>query len=257
MQEFAFIHAQWPAPDNVVALSTTRRGGVSKAPYDSFNLAHHVDDDAGSVARNRELLATAAGVKGPIQWLQQVHSSRVITADARVGSNIPEADAVILKQPGAAGAVLTADCLPVFFASRDGKLAAVAHAGWRGLAAGILQETVAALAVAPDELTVWLGPAIGQCHFEVGDDVRSAFMELAASPAQEGAFAAAFEPVVSAAVHNKWMADLYVLARLILADSGIVSVSGGGLCTFCDDRFYSFRENAVTGRMASLIFLKP
>jgi len=253
-----FIHARWPAPDNVMALTTTRLCGVSPAPYDSFNLAHHVNDETDLVNTNRERLMALAGIDCPVQWLKQVHGTRVVTANRVVpGGTLPEADAVVLEQPGTAGAVLTADCLPVFFSALNGTKVAVAHAGWRGLAAGILEQTITAMAVPPGQLTVWFGPAIARCHFEVGDDVRAAFIGRADNKGIRTTMAAAFDPVVDEQRGTKWMADLYTLARTILEERGITSINGCDLCTYCDDRFYSYRENPITGRMASLICLKP
>lgn len=241
------IRPDWPAPANVTALVTTRCGGVSTAPYTGFNLAHHVGDRREAVAANRERLQRMVG-DVPIAWVRQVHGTRTVDAsDAVSAPCAPEADAVRIRGSGA-GAVMTADCLPVLVVDRAGREALVIHAGWRGLAAGIIESAVAEMDSRPGEVMAWLGPAIGPCHFEVGDEVRAALLE-----AGGGGCASAFR---SAGAPGQWMADLYGLARIRLRGAGIDAVYGGGFCTFCDgSRFYSFRRDAVTGRMAALICL--
>lgn len=240
------VRPDWPAPVNVTALVTTRCGGVSQAPYSGFNLAHHVGDRTEAVETNRtQLQDMVEGV--PIAWVTQVHGTRMVEADDVNAAAPPEADAVHIRERGAA-AVMTADCLPVFLVDRSGREAVVLHAGWRGLASGIIESSIAGMNAPPDELMAWLGPAIGPCHFEVGDEVRVAFLEAAA-----GDCAHAFRP---AGKTGKWMADLYELARIRLRDAGVLDVYGGGFCTFCDEtRFYSFRRDGTTGRMAALICL--
>lgn len=236
-----FIHPDWPAPAHVHALVTTRIGGVSQPPYDSFNLASHVGDAAETVAANRERLR--AYCPSAPKWLNQVHGRAVARADGLDG--LVEADASVAFEAGTVCAVLTADCLPVLFCDRQGTRVAAAHAGWRGLAAGVLEATVEAMRCQAGEVLAWLGPAIGPQAFEVGEEVREVFVrDLAAS-------AAAFvceQP-------GKWKADLYALARLRLERSGVTSVYGGGECTFTDRaRFYSYRRDGTTGRMAALIW---
>jgi YfiH family protein len=243
-EPIAFIAPEWPAPDGVRALITTRIGGVSRGLYAGLNLGDHVGDDPAAVAQNRARLA--AHLPASPLWLRQVHGIEV----ADPGRDRPgrEADASFTRQPGRVLAVLTADCLPVLLAEESGSAIAIAHAGWRGLAAGVIERTIAALGVAPRRLVAYLGPAIGPRAFEVGHDVRDAFLR------NDVAAASAFVP----AAPDKWLADLPALARLRLAKIGTTRVYGGNLCTFGDPaRFYSHRRDGVTGRMASLIWLEP
>lgn len=253
------ITPDWPAPANVGALSTTRIGGVSAVPFDSFNLGDHVDDQALSVVANRQLLQQRLGDTVGCQWLRQVHGIEVASLD-RVGAVI-EADAAATNQPGAACLVMTADCLPVLFCDRQGTRVAAAHAGWRGLAEGVLEATLAALAVPADELLCWLGPAIGPQAFEVGDEVRQAF--CAHQPESEQAFVRSPQPsvidpvMIDPAQPSKWLADIYQLARLRLQRAGVTAIYGGDCCTYTDaERFFSYRRDGRTGRMASLVWLK-
>jgi YfiH family protein len=238
----AFIDPDWPAPPNIRALVTTRSGGVSLPPYDSFNLGDHVGDNSIAVSNNRQHLRLMCPAEPA--WLRQVHGTVVASADD-IGAGA-EADASVAFQTGRVCAVLTADCLPVLFCDRAGSVVAAAHAGWRGLAAGVLEASVIAMKVAPEQIMAWLGPAIGPQAFEVGDEVREVFVsDLPESHS-------AFYPTVP----GKWLADIYMLARLRLARAGVTAVYGGGLCTFTDAaRFYSFRRDQVTGRMASLIWM--
>ena len=231
----------WPAPANVRACVTTRAGGVSQVPFDSFNLGDHVQDEPQAVASNRLRLTTALQVQPA--WLKQVH--RVVVAHADP-SRVDEADASWSATPGVACTIMTADCLPALFCNRQGTRVAAAHAGWRGLAAGVLEATADSLQTAPDEILVWLGPAIGQPSFEVGGEVREAFVS------SHPQTAAAFIPSVN---EGRFMADIYALARLRLAAHGITAVYGGGLDTFTDERFFSYRRGARTGRFASLVWL--
>jgi len=232
----------WPAPANVHALSTTRNGGVSTPPYASLNLGDHVGDDPQAVARNRALLRQQLPA-GPL-WLKQVHTTVVATADTATG--IPEADASVARSHNKVCAVLTADCLPLLLCDRQGTVVAAAHAGWRGLAEGVIEATVKAMHADPADLLAWLGPAIGPDAFEVGDEVRAIFL------AADDAAANAFTPHGD----GKWLADLYLLARLRLSRCGVGHVSGGEHCTFREEnRFFSYRRDQTTGRMASLIWL--
>jgi YfiH family protein len=241
-----WIVPRWPAPARVRAVSTTRIGGVSRAPYDALNLGDHVGDNAGTVAANREFLAQAVGLPGRPAWLQQVHGTQVV--DAAAVTAPVAADAAYALEPDVVCAVLTADCLPVLLCDRGGQVIAAAHAGWRGLAAGVVERTVAALPVSGGELLAWLGPAIGAAAYVVGDEVRDAF--LAHDSAAAGA---AFRP----AAGGGWHADLYLLARQRLRSHGVNAVYGGQFCTFQEAaRFYSFRRDGITGRMASLIWLQ-
>lgn len=236
------VTPDWPAPPKVRALVTTRGGGVSAPPFETFNLGSHVGDAPQAVAANRARLR-ALLPEEPC-WLNQVHG--VAVADAGDAHGVPEADAAVASQPRRVCVVLTADCLPVLFCDRAGSVVAAAHAGWRGLAAGVLEATVARMAVPAQQVIAWLGPAIGPAAFEVGGEVREAFVS------QDGAAAAAFVP----GARGKWKADLFRLAQQRLARAGVSSVHGGGLCTHADRaRFYSYRRDGVTGRFASLIWL--
>ena len=242
-----WIVPDWPAPPNVRSLLTTRQGGVSLAPFASLNLANHVGDDRLAVATNRARVSDAlAGVDEPV-WLEQVHGTRVVDAAACLASQPPaQADASFARRAGVSCVVMTADCLPVLFCDTAGSVVAAAHAGWRGLLAGILEQTVAALAVPATTLLAYLGPAIGPQAFEVGDEVRSAFV------AADAATAVAFKPLVA----GKWLADIYLLARLRLASQGVERIFGGAWCTVSDaERFFSFRRDGQTGRMAAMIWL--
>lgn len=237
-----FIEPDWPAPEAVRALTTTRAGGVSLPPYDSLNLGDHVGDDPAAVAENRRRLR--AFLPAEPRWLVQVHGTAVAHADAL--QHPAEADAAVAFTPGTVCAVLTADCLPVLLCDRQGTRVAAAHAGWRGLAAGVLEASVTAMHCEPSDILAWLGPAIGPQAFEVGEDVREAFVrDLPAA-------AVAFVP----GQPGKWLADIYRLARLRLARAGVNGIHGGGFCTYSDGaRFYSYRRDKATGRMASLIWL--
>lgn len=232
-----------------MAFTTTRRGGCSAPPYASLNLGHHVGDTPGAVAANRERLleSLSAGQSGVtrIQWLRQLHGTGVVAAPA--GEEYPQADACWTRERGVACAVLTADCLPVLFCDRAGTTVAAAHAGWRGLAAGVLEATVAAMGSPAADLLAWLGPAIGPGAFEVGAEVREVFCR--GNAAAEQAFLPAHRP-------GHYFADLYALAQLRLAGIGVGRVYGGDLCTHSDPgSFYSYRRDGETGRMASLIAL--
>lgn len=233
---------EWPAPANVRAWQTLRTGGCSPAPWDSFNLGDHVGDAPERVAANREQLRRH--LPGEPAWLQQVHG--IVAVDAATVAKTVVADASFSRQPGVVCAVMTADCLPVLFCDRAGSVVAAAHAGWRGLLAGVLENTVAAMLVPGDQVMAWLGPAIGPQNFEVGDEVRQAFVD------RDAAAAVAFVPRQP----GKWLADIALLARQRLASAGVGAVFGGGLCTVADHgRFFSYRRDGVTGRMASLIWL--
>ncbi|MEW5786882.1 MAG: peptidoglycan editing factor PgeF [Pseudomonadota bacterium] len=266
-----WIIPDWPAPPNVRGVMTTRSGGVSRPPYDSLNPAGHVGDDPAAVAENRRILRQSLPAE-PL-WLNQVHGSRVIelvlpargggqgegpgldpsTSWPLAGAVTPEADASFTRQPGQVCAVLTADCLPVLFCDDAGRVVAAAHAGWRGLAGGVLENTVAAMGVEPARILAWLGAAIGPDTFEVGPEVREAF--LARHPLAGIAFRPAL-PGTLDETPRKWLADIYVLARLLLAQAGVEQVYGGGMDTFRDvRRFHSYRRDGPSGRMASLVWL--
>ncbi len=253
------IYPDWPAPASVQAVTTTRQGGVSSGPWAGLNLADHTGDDAQAVQENRRVLHQALDLPAEPLWLRQVHGNSVVEAGvAEAGSagqgaeglqvEPPEADASVARAQGLVSAVLTADCLPALFCDRAGRCVASAHAGWRGLASGVLENTVQAMNIAPDNLLVWLGPAIGPQSFEVGDEVRTAFIEQ--HPQAIDAF--------TASSGDHWLADIYQLARIRLSSVGVQAVYGGEHCTFTEpEHFYSYRRDGVTGRMASLIWLRP
>jgi YfiH family protein len=238
-----FIIPDWPAPPGIHALTTTRRGGVSLAPYDSLNLGDHVGDAPEAVAENRRRLVEALSLPAEPRWLSQVHGTCAANA-AKISSGC-EADASHTDRPGVVCAVLTADCLPLLLCDRDGRHVAAVHAGWRGLLNGVIEKAIEAMgAQAP--LLAWLGPAIGPQAFEVGEEVRQAFIEV------DAAAASAFKPSPG----GRWLADIYALARLRLQAIGVGSVHGGQHCTYSEpERFYSYRRDAQTGRMASLIWI--
>lgn len=234
----------WPAPHNVQAICTTRMGGVSEAPFDTLNLGDHVGDEPRVVARNRELVAEILQLPAKPFWLQQVHGVKV--ARQNVDNLGCPADASVAFQASEVCVVMTADCLPVLFCDRAGTRIAAAHAGWRGLCDGVLEETIHALDCEPSEILAWMGPAIGPQAFEVGEEVRAAFM------AHDEHAAVAFKPLVA----GKWLANIYELGRQRLAASGVLAVYGGDFCTYTQkDLFFSFRRDQQTGRMASLIWL--
>ena len=238
-----FIYPDWPAPASVKALQTTRLGGVSAAPYNSLNLGLHVGDDPVRVNHNRQLLAPFMPSE-PV-WMEQVHGIEVANADAADCRVV--ADAAIARKRGSVCVVMTADCLPVLLCDDAGSVVAAAHAGWKGLVAGVIEATVKEMDTAPQQLMAWLGPTIGAHAFEVGEDVRSAFMAHAA------AAAAAFVPL---AAEGKYRADIVRLARHRLNALGISRVYGGTFCTYHQkDRFYSYRRDGVTGRMGTFIWL--
>lgn len=255
MSESSLLLPDWQLPPGVFACVTTRRGGCSQPPWNSFNLGNHVGDDAGAVAANRAQLQGllqqhTALADVPIQWLQQVHGTDVLAlTGASPQQPAPQADAILTRERGIACAVLTADCLPVLFCSDDGSEIAVAHAGWRGLLNGILERTVQQFVLEPGRIRAWLGPAIAACHFAVGPEVRSQFLALAGTGT-----AAATQAAFTAAAHGKYYADLYALARLRLQGAGVTHVAGTPCCTVCDAAsWYSYRRDGDTGRFATLI----
>lgn len=239
----SLVYPDWPAPSNVKALQTTRHGGVSAAPYDTLNLGLHVGDAPLDVARNRQLLEPYFPSE-PV-WLEQVHGTVVANADT--ASCHVQADACIARHRGAVCVVMTADCLPVLLCDEAGSVVGVAHAGWKGLVAGVVEATVTAMNVQPQKLMAWLGPAIGQDAFEVGAEVRATFI------AHQARAAEAF------VVHGdlgKYKADIYLLARQRLQALGINRIYGGTFCTYHQkDKFFSYRRDGVTGRMGTFIWL--
>lgn len=252
------ICPDWPAPASVRALQTTRQGGFSRAPYDTLNLGLHVGDDALTVAANRNLLNSH--VPSEPVWLEQVHGTTVVTAEQ--AGCVPRADACVARSKNAVCVVMTADCLPVLLCDRAGTVVGAAHAGWRGLADGVIEATVRAMAVPGSDLMAWLGPAIGPRAFEVGGEVREIFLSHA--PASISAFSPA--PVDQVGLGQlsgdgrgegeKFLADIYQLARQRLNALGITQIHGGSFCTWSDpERFFSYRRDGRTGRMATMIWL--
>lgn len=261
-----WIIPDWPAPMSVRSLITTRTGGVSSAPYTSLNLADHVGDDPLAVTENRRQLCR--NVPAAPCWLNQEHGTTVVDAKvAAAAARTPLADAAFARDPSVVCAVMTADCLPVLLCDESGSVVAAAHAGWRGLHAGILERTVAAMKVPRGRLLAYLGPAIGPQAFEVGDEVRCAF--ISANAGDAAAFQASPDPEQGSGQEGRrlsgsgtwvraggWMADIYLLARRRLARVGVEAIYGGGYCTVGQEsRFFSYRRDGVTGRMASLIWL--
>ncbi|PVV10692.1 MAG: hypothetical protein B6D77_07955 [gamma proteobacterium symbiont of Ctena orbiculata] len=233
----------WPAPSHVKALITTRQGGSSAAPFHGLNLADHVGDDPVCVARNREQLARECRLPNSPFWLNQVHGCEVVSPEsANPGC---EADAVYSDRPDRVCAVLTADCLPLLITDRLGREVCAVHAGWRGLAAGVIENAIQRFQAPAQELLVWLGPAIGPAVFEVGDEVRDVFLGYRREAGQ----------MFTANRPGHWLADIYALARMRLTDAGVGFITGGDYCTLTQDRlFFSYRRDGVTGRMAALIW---
>jgi YfiH family protein len=239
------IVPDWPVAPHVHAFSTQRTGGVSVAPYASLNLASHVADAPAAVLENRRRLQSALLLPAPPQWLEQVHGVQVRDLD-RDEDTVEPADACVTGLPGRVCAILTADCLPVLLASEAGDRVGAAHAGWRGLRAGVIEATVRALDRPPSVLMAWLGPAIGPAHFEIGPEVRDEMLQ--ADPGAEAAFIAN--------ARGRFMADLYALARRRLKQVGVDRIYGGSACTYAEDeRYFSHRRDGRTGRQASLIWL--
>lgn len=238
------IEPHWPAPTTVAACCTTRVGGVSQAPYDSLNLGLHVGDDAAAVKQNRALLAARLQLPAEPEWIHQTHGIEAVTLEA---SKTREADAAITRQAGRVAVVMVADCLPILLCDRGGREVAAIHAGWRGLQAGVVQSTLAAMQTPANELMAWIGPGISQPHFEVGGEVVAAFEQ-----AVEGArdFFTGNRP-------GHWLCDLGGLAERTLRTQGVSQVSRDSHCTYRDaERLYSYRRDGVTGRMAALIWIK-
>lgn len=244
--EVPLIIPDWPAPDHVRAVCSTRLGGVSEAPWDALNLGTHVGDDPDRVRQNRQRLAAAAGiVPGNIGWLEQVHGTAVVSLPT---AGVPRADASFTRETGNACVIMTADCLPVLLCDRSGSRVGAAHAGWRSLCGGVVEALVSTMGGQPAELMAWLGPAIGPTRFEVGPEVRAEFL------AHDAAAASAFES--RGARENHYLADIYLLARQRLAACGVSQVYGGDRCTVSEpQQFFSYRRDGQTGRMASLIWL--
>jgi len=239
-----YLWANWPAPENIKALVTTRNGGLSAGGYTSFNLGLSSGDQPATVHANRQLLQQDLNIRP--RWLKQTHG--IAVADACQDPEGTEADAAVARQPGSVCAVLTADCLPVLFCDRDGTAVAAAHAGWRGLANGVLEATVQSMGVPAESIMAWFGPAISIQHFEVGPEVREQFITHDSGAAQ------AFIPGIG----DRWFANLYALARRRLESLGIHHINGGKYCSYAQpELFFSYRrDGAQSGRMASLIWIE-
>lgn len=250
-EPITFITPDWPAPSNVRALQTTRLGGVSVAPYASLNLGAHVQDDAIAVATNRQLLSPYLPSE-PV-WVNQVHGTDVI--DAATSTCLQNADASFTTKPNVVCVTMTADCLPVLLCDQQGTVVAAVHAGWKGLCDGVVEAAVSKMQVPPNQILVWLGPAIGPNAFEVGNDVRQQFM------AKDNQAELAFKPINPQDANTKWLGNLYLIAQQRLAKLGVTQVYGAGInedfCTYTDEaRFFSFRRDNVTGRMATIIWME-
>jgi polyphenol oxidase len=249
--ELPVITPDWPAPPGVRAACTLRQGGVSSRPFDTLNLGLHTGDLPGAVEENRRRVRAALQLPSEPCWLDQVHGAEVVSLEGdgsgeRARGPAPRADASITRAPGCICAIQVADCMPVLFAARDGTAVGAAHAGWRGLAAGVLPATVRALAVAPSELLAWLGPAIGPQHFEVGGEVRTALLGVDGGAG----------PALAPNARGRWQCDLYAVARRQLQALGLHGVYGGGWCTYADrERFFSYRRDGRCGRMAALVWI--
>ena len=238
-----FILPQWPAPENVSACCTTRRGGISRAPYDSFNLALHVGDEADSVAVNRQRLRQQLELPAEPGWINQTHGTGAVVLENEINR---DADAAITRRPGQVAVVMTADCLPILLCNRDGSEVAAVHAGWRGLRAGVIQSALAAMQSSNDRLMAWIGPGISQAAFEVGDEVRAAFTDTDAAARE---YFEANRP-------GHWLCDLAGLAERVFRQQGVASVFRDCHCSYRDgELFYSYRRDGVTGRMAALIWI--
>lgn len=242
------LTADWPAASHVIAGSTLRHGGVSAASFATLNIGRHVGDRDDHVRQNRRRLVEACALPGEPKWLNQVHGVRAIeSGDPDFDGGPPEADAVFTKRSDDVIAVLTADCLPLLLCSREGSEVAAIHCGWRGLVGGVIANAVAGMSTTPSELLAWLGPAISQTAFEVGSEVRDAFLASARGTAS----------CFDANDNGRWQADLYGLARQYLTSADVTEIYGGGLCTYSDpDRFFSYRRDGQTGRMATFIYMQ-
>ncbi|MFV8784187.1 peptidoglycan editing factor PgeF [Microbulbifer sp. SA54] len=248
-----YLIPDWPVPANVRAYFTLRNDGHSRGAYAAFNLADHVGDDQDAVAANRAQLADELGLPNPPQWLEQIHSDKAVVAKS--DGKVRTADASFTADAGVVCAVLTADCLPLLISNRAGTEVAAIHAGWRGLTGGVIRETVNAMKSAPEDLLVWLGPAIGPEAFECGVDVLEAAFESSMSAEHAEAIARCFVPHAQKPLH--FLADIYALGRAELAELGVSDIYGGDRCTVSDENaFFSYRRDGDTGRMASLIWFE-
>ncbi len=242
-----WISPKWPAPTWVRAITTTRLGGASKGTFSSLNLGLHVNDNPEDVRLNRLQLSQTFNFMYEPSWLNQTHSTNVIVQKSVNPQQEIEADGAITQLTGVPCVVLTADCLPLLLCNTEGTVVGAVHCGWRGIAEGIIENAINAIRLQTNhDILAWLGPAIGQSHYEVGTDMREKFLEH--SLATNGAFVPSEKP-------NKWMANLYTLASMRLKERGVDQIYGGNYCTYTDEQFYSFRRDKQTGRMATLIWL--
>lgn len=250
-ESYHYIRPDWPAPENIVSLCTLRSKGLSSPPFDSFNVALHVGDDGSDVEQNRQLILSEHPDIDEIVWLEQIHSNRVVN-EPESGTQLHQADASITSKAGLACAVMTADCLPILLTDKQGQQIAAVHAGWRGMVAGVIENTVAQFTAPGNELLAWFGPAISARHFEVGSEVRDAF--VASDQQLSEQITQAFVPSNK---EGHFYADLYQLATLKLNSLGVSKLYGGECCTYADaERFYSYRRDGQTGRMVTLIYKK-
>ena len=245
MQQFDWIKPIWPAPENITCISTTRSGGFSKGNYSSLNLSNRVDDNEQHVKKNRQMLREQLKLKNAPNWLDQQHGTDVIQLTSSKNLTF-QADAAFTTELNTVCVVLTADCLPILFCDREGKYVAAAHAGWRGLFNGVIENTINALPVSKNQILCWLGPAIGPNKFEVGEDLEQAFIR------KNNSHKEAFRQSST----GKCLADIYQLARNILINLDVINIYGGGCCTYTEhERFYSYRRDGKTGRMATMIWI--
>ncbi|NNF17081.1 MAG: peptidoglycan editing factor PgeF [Gammaproteobacteria bacterium] len=241
-----YLPADWPVPEFVRAGTTLRNGGISRAPFDTLNLGAHVGDNDAHVRHNREVVSERLGLPREPLWLNQIHGNTVVDADASNGNRIPDADAAVTRRRETVLAILTADCLPLVLCDPENSVLAAAHGGWRGLAGGIVTATIKAMQADAKDLYAWLGPAIGPSRFVIGDDVRDAFVSVDAT------LTACFVPTAS----DRYLADLYAIARRQLTVAGVARISGGHWCTYSDaQRFFSYRRDQQTGRMATVAWM--
>lgn len=245
MNQQHYLIPNWPAPKNIKAYFTLRMDGQSKPPYESFNLGKHSGDNENVVAANRKQLMQELNLDQPPVWLNQVHGNQVVSADAVI--NTTSADALYTQQKNLVCAILTADCMPLFLCDREGTVVALAHAGWRGLAAGVIENTVAAMKIPAENILAWMGPAMGPQKFEVGPEVREIFLSV------DKAAEIAFAPLPN----QKWLANIYLLAQQRLQKSGVTAIYGGDHCTYTEkEKFFSYRRDGKqSGRMAALIWI--
>jgi len=242
--KLGYIYPDWSAPRNVKALVSTRAGGFSVSPFDTFNLGLHTGDNAATVMKNRQALLDSGGLPAEPTWLNQTHSNKIIELSDVTDKGLLDYDGAITKTKGVVCAVMTADCLPLFLCDEDGQQVGVLHVGWRGLAGGIIQKGLNMFNCESSQLLAWAGPCIGKAHFEIGEEVKH----------QLGGLESAYNKSCN---RGKYYADLVALTGEVLADCGVKQYSHSSSCTYKDENlFYSYRRDKVTGRMVSLIWLE-